>query len=58
MPAMRARWPVTEMAIVAAHAAVRSHLKNRVKKTFEDTLAMGPGKIGTPAIRARQAGGG
>ena len=56
--AMAAGGTVTIMAVIAAHAAVWPDLENRVKNTLVDTFAMGPGEIGTPAIGARQTGGG
>src|SRR5207245_7992994 len=38
--AMCARGAVTVMAVVAAHAAVRLHLKNGVEQMLENTLLM------------------
>ncbi|HEV2197132.1 MAG TPA: hypothetical protein VGR55_16225 [Candidatus Acidoferrum sp.] len=54
---MSAGWAVTEMAIVAAHAAVRLHLKNGVEQMLVNTLRMGPGELRTSTTGAGKASG-
>jgi len=55
--AMRARGAVTEMAVVAAHAAVRLHMKNGVEEMLENTFPMGPGELRASTTGASKASG-